>query len=156
MAAITTAAVAGAGVLLTVYSQQQAKKAGQRAADLNAQDSEENARLAQERAAEDGRQFRLSFRRDQERNVTAISASGIKQEGSPLEVLQDNASAAEHDYQNIIRGGAQQRDSYLRQARMYREGGAAGARAADINSAASLLSGAAKTYTTGKESGAFS
>jgi hypothetical protein len=134
---------------------QEQKKAGNKAAKLNAQDAEENARLAQERAKEDARMFRVSFRRDQESNKAAIGASGVKMEGSPLEVLYDNAASAEHDYQNILKGGAQQRDSYLRQARMFRAGGAAQARAADIGSAAALLQGAGSTYGAGQKSGAW-
>lgn len=156
MAAITTAVVAGAGTLLTVYGMQQQKKANQRAANLNAQESERNAQLSAQQAEEDARQFRLSFRRDQARNVAAIGASGIKMEGSPLEVLQDNAAGAERDYQNIKAGGEQQRQSYLRQAQMYREGGKAQAEAADIGSAAALLRGASSTYGTGQKSGAWS
>jgi hypothetical protein len=155
MAAVTTAVVAGASVLLTVYGQQEQKKAALKAAKLNAQDAEENARLTTIQAAEDARQFRLSFRRDQAKNVAAIGASGIKQEGSPLEVLQDNASMAEKDYQNIVAGGEQRRASYMRQARMYRQGGAAAARSADIQSAASILKGANDVYSTGQKSGAW-
>lgn len=156
MAAITTAVVAGAGTLLSVYGMQQQKKAQQRAADLNAQESERNAELSAQQASEDARQFRLSFRRDEARNIAAIGASGIRMEGSPLEVLQDNAAGAERDYQNIKAGGEQQRASYLRQANMYREGGRAAGEAGDIASAAALLSGASKTYTTGTQSGAWS
>lgn len=155
MAAVTTAVVAGAGTLLTVYGMQQQKKAAQRAADLNAQESEINAELVAKQAEEDARQFRLSFTKDNARNITAIGASGIKMEGSPMEVLQENAANAERDYQNIKAGGEQQRQSYLRQARMYREGGAAAAEAADIGSAAALLNGASNTYTTGTKSGAW-
>lgn len=156
MAAITTAVVVGAGTLLTVYGQQEQKKAAQRAGELNAQNAEQNAILAAKQAEEDARQFRLSFRRDTARNITAIAASGIKMEGSPLEVLADNASMAERDFQNIKAGGEQQRDSYLRQGRMFREGGEAAGRAADIGSAASLLQGAGNTYNAGTKSGAWS
>lgn len=156
MAAVTAAVVVGAGTLLTVYGQQEQKKAAKKAGELNAADALENARLAQQQADEDARQFKLSFRRDNARNVTAVAASGIKMEGSPLEVLQDNASMAESDYQKIKAGGAQQRDAYMRQARMYREGGKAAGRAADITSAATLLQGAGNTYTAGTKSGAWS
>lgn len=156
MAAVTAAVVVGVGTAITVYSMQEQKKAAQKAAKMNAADAEENARLAREQALEDGRQFRLSFRRDQAKNVAQIGASGIKQEGSPLAVLQDNATMAENDYQNIIRGGEQRRQSYLRQAHMFREGGSAAARAADLNSAAALLQGAGQTYGAGQKSGAWS
>lgn len=155
MAAITAAVVAGAGVALSVYGMQEQKKAAKKAGRLNAQDAEENARLSMERAKEDARMFRVSFRRDQDENIAAIGASGIKLEGSPLEVLHDNASAAEQDYQNILRGGEQQRDSYLRQARMFRSGAAAAGRAADIGSAATVLKGASDVYSTGQKSGAW-
>lgn len=156
MAAVTTAVVVGAGVLLSAYSMQEQKKAAKKAASLNAKDAEANAALSEQQAIEDERQFRLSFRRDQARNVAQIGASGIKQEGSPLAVLQDNASMAERDAENIRAGGVQQRNSYLRQAQMYREGGAAAARAADVGTAATLLRGAGDTYNAGTKSGAWS
>jgi hypothetical protein len=156
MAAVTTAVVAGAGILLSVHAQQEAKKANQKAADMNAADSERNAELARLQGEEDARQFRLSFRRDQARNIAQVGASGVKMEGSPLEVLQDNVISAERDYQNIKAGGAQQRESYLRQAGMYRQGGKAMGEAADIGTAATVLNGAAQVYGTGTKSGAWS
>jgi len=155
MAAITSAVVVGAGTLLTVYGQQEQKKAAQKAGELNAQNAEENARLAAQQAEEDARQFRLSFRRDEGRNKAAIGASGIKLEGSPLEVLQDNAAGAERDYQNIKAGGEQAANAYRRQAKMSREGASAAGQAADIASAASLLKGAGDTYGAGVKSGAW-
>ncbi len=155
MAAITTAVVAGAGVLMSYHGQQEQAKAARKAGKLNAADAMENARLAQERAIEDERMFRLSFKRDQGRNVAAIGASGIKMEGSPLEVLQDNASMAETDAINIRKGGEQERASYMRQAHMFRSGANAEARASQIKGAATLLSGASDTYDTGLKSGAW-
>ncbi len=154
MAAVTTAVVAGAGVLMAYYGSQQQAQAQKRAGRLNAQDAEENARLAQERAAEDERQFKVSFRRDTGSNLAAIGASGVKREGSPLEVLQDNAASAERDVINIRRGGEAQRDSYLRQANIYRQTGNAQSNATQISGAANLLSGAAGTYSTASKSGA--
>lgn len=155
MAAITTAAVVGAGALLSFYGSMEQAKAAKRAGQLNAKDAEENARLAMERAAEDERAFRLSFKRDQGRNVAAVGASGVRMEGSPLEVLQDNVAMAEHDAINIRKGGYQQRDSYLRQAQMSREGGRAAERGAYIQGAAGLLKSAGDVYGTGQKSGAW-
>ena len=155
MAAVTTAVVAGAGVLMSYYGQQEQAKAARKAGKLNAADAMENAQLALERSKEDERVFRLSFKRDQARNIAAIGASGIKLEGSPLEVLQDNAAMAEGDAINIRRGGEQQRDSYLRQANMFRQGANATARAAQIQGAATLLSGATSVAQTGQRSGAW-
>jgi hypothetical protein len=149
------AVIAGAGMLMQAYGSHAQGKAAKKAADLNAADSIENARLAEERAKEDERQFRLSFKRDQGRNVAAIGASGVKQEGSPLEVLQDNIAGAERDAQNIRRGGEIQRDSYLRQARSFKAGGRAASQAAGIGTASSFLSGASDVYSTGQRSGAW-
>lgn len=155
MAAVTTAVVAGLGVGLSLYGQQQQKKAYEAAANANAADAEENARLAREKAQEDARIFRLSFRRDQERNKAQIGASGVKVEGSPAEVLHDNAAMAERDYQNILRFGEQQRSSYLRQAGMHRTTGRMQMRAMNVQSAATLLQGANQVYDTGSRSGAW-
>lgn len=155
MAAITTAAVATVGVGLSIYGQQQQKKAAKRAGELNALDAEENAALSMERAKEDARIFQMTFRRDEARNKVGVAASGIKMEGSPLEVLQDNASNAEKDYQTIIKGGEMQRAAYKRQAQMFREGASATGRAMDIQSAATLLQGANSVYGTGQKSGAW-
>ncbi len=155
MAAVTTAAVAAVGVGMSFYGQMEAGKAARRAGELNAQDAEENARLSIARAAEDERQFRLSFRRENSRNIVNIGASGIKQEGSPIEALQDNAATAERDAQNIRAGGMQSRDAYLRQARNSRATGAAAGQAAQIQGAATLLSGAVSVSETGSKSGAW-
>lgn len=155
MAAITTAVVVGAGALMTYYGQQEQAKAAQRAGELNAEQSEKNAQLAAQRAAEDERQFRLSFRRDNARNVVAVAASGVKMEGSPLEVLQDNASMMERDANNIRAGGQQQVDAYRFQGKMYREGGDAAQRVGQIQGAATLLNGASNTYSAGSKSGAW-
>lgn len=155
MAAVTTAVVAGVGVGLSFYGSMEQAKAAKKAGKLNAQDAEWNAEMARQRAIEDERQFRLSFKRDQGRNVAAVGASGVRMEGSPLEVLQDNAAMAESDALKIRRGGEIEREGYLRQAKNFRSGGNAAARGAQIAGAANLLSGAADTMKTGSESGAW-
>jgi hypothetical protein len=155
MAAVTAAVVAGSGALLSYYGAREQAKAARRAGELNAADAMENARLARLAAIEDEKQFRLSFRRDQGMNVASIGSSGIKMEGSALEVLHDNAAMAEGDALKIRRGGMIAARSYERQAQIFRETGRAQGRAAEISGAAGLLSGAAGTYNTGKTSGAF-
>jgi hypothetical protein len=155
MAAVTTAVVAGLGTAMSVYGAVEQGKAAKKAAAMNAQEAELNAQLTAEKAAEDERQFRLSFRREQGRNQAAIGASGIKAEGSPLEVLQDNAAMAEQDALRIRRGGQIERDAFMRQAGNYRQAGRAASRAAGIGAAASLLSGAGNVYSTGQKSGAW-
>jgi hypothetical protein len=131
-------------------------RAAERAAKFNAAQAEKNARQAQERAIEDERAFRLSFRREQASNVTSIAASGVKLEGSPLEVLQDNAAMAEQDALKIRKYGALQAEAFRSEAQGYRMGGSAARRAGNIGGAANLLTGAANTYEVGQKSGAWS
>ncbi len=148
MAAVTTSLLV-AGTVAQLYGQQQQAKAGKAAARQNERDAQINAQQAMERAKEDERQFRVSFRRDTGANVAAISASGIKQEGSPLEVLRDNAAGAEQDAINIRKGGEAERGAYLRQAAGFRSERRAISNMAPIQGAATLLSGGAdiaKTY----------
>jgi len=156
MAAMTTAIIAGAGVAMQAYSSVQAGKAAKKAAKLNAQDAMINAEQAQQQALEDERQFRLSFKRDQARNVTSIAASGIKMEGSPLEVLQDNAAMAEGDALRIRQGGQMAADAYRRQAKIFKAGGQASERAGYISGASDLLKGGVDVYNVGQKSGAWS
>jgi len=155
VAAITTAVVAVGGAAMSFEGQRQAGKANKRAGELNAWEAGKQAQFARQQAQEDEKQFRLSFRRDQSSNVAAIGASGIKQEGSPLEVLRDNTASAETDAINIRRGGERSRSSFLRQASAFREGARASGRASAFSSAGSLLSGASNIVSTGRQAGAF-
>jgi hypothetical protein len=97
--------------------------------------------------------FRLSFNRDQGANVAAIGASGIKMEGSPLEVLRDNAANAESDALRIRKGGEIEAESFRRQARNLRQGGRAARQAGDIGAAAGLLQGSVQGYSAYKQAG---
>lgn len=136
----------GAGTIASAIGAGQEARASARAAKNNAREAELNARLAIERAQEDERQFRLSFRRDEGRNITAVGASGIKLEGSPIEVLRDNAANAERDAQNIRRAGELERSSYLRQAKNFKRAAKDARKAGDLAIASTLLSGAGQIY----------
>lgn len=155
MAAVTSAVVVGAGALMSYYGQQQQAEASKKAGELNAQSAEENAAISMRRAQEDARQFMIGFRKDTAQNRAQVGASGIQLEGSPLEVLQDNAASAERDYQNIIAGGTANRDAYYRSAKISRATGQAQSDAAQTGAAASLLQGAGSVYGAGRQSGAW-
>lgn len=147
MAAATAAAIiAGVGAAVSFYGAQEEARAAQRAARLNAQSAERNAMLAREKAAEDEKMFRLSFRREQESNIAQIAASGVKLEGSPMEVLRDNAAQAEGDALRIRKYGEIERESYLRQAHAFRVGGKNAQTAGQIGGAAALIGGAKNYY----------
>jgi len=142
MAAVTAVAVAGAGALMSSYSMAAQGNSEEISANYNAMVNEQNARRAMEQAREDEKQFRLSVRREQGANIAAISASGIILEGSPIEVLRDNARKASEDAIQIRMGGISQRDTHLQEAQFSRNSGASRQRAANIGAAASFLQGA--------------
>ena len=119
---------------------------------INAQNAEASGRLAKQRAADDEKQFRLAFRRDQGSNLTAIATSGIRLEGSALDVLRENSRVMEEDATNIRLGGLQQQQGFSRGARLSRFEGKSAARAAGIRglgAAANLLKVDTKEFGAG-------
>lgn len=149
MAAITSAVVAGAGALMSMEGARAEASAASFAGRMNADEAARQAKLAEEKAIEDEKQFRLSFRRDVASNEASISVSGIKLEGSPMEVLRDNAAMAEEDAQRIRRGGDRQRDSFRRQATGFRFGAQSAKRAGRTAVAGEALGGAGRILDSG-------
>lgn len=150
-AVVVAAAAAGMGALAAGAQ----ADAAQGAAIVNAQNAEYNAELTKKRALDDEKKFRQAFMRDQASNVARIGASGVRLEGSPLDLLYANNQLAEEDAQNIRMGGQREQSAYLREAQGYRIAGAAAGRAGTAGAAASLLSGTANTIQTGSQMGAF-
>lgn len=142
MAAVTSVVVAGVGLAMTAYGQAAQGNAAQISANYNSMINERNARLSREKAAEDEKQFRVSVRKQQGSNVARLGASGVNLEGSPLEVLRENARNAEHDAMAIRFAGEQEREKYLTEARFNRTSGQSAARAANLGATAQVLYGA--------------
>lgn len=133
------------GGLMQASAAQKAAAAQERADNANAKEAAINARLAKERAINDEREFRLSFRKDNASNIVAIAGAGIRLQGSAIEALRDNAIVAETDALRIRKGGDDERNSYLRQrvsfersARDSRSAGRAGASAALLGAGTSI------------------
>ena len=63
-----------------------------------------NARLSTIEAAEQSERVRAIGRQEASNNVTRIAKSGVRIEGSPLEVMAENAANLERQLQNIERG----------------------------------------------------
>jgi hypothetical protein len=165
------------GTGLSIYGQQQQKKAAQSAADWNAQQAdanaieaasvaEYNARLMENQALqtdmdarENIRRQRVEAKRYQATQRARFAKAGVTEEGSPLEVMAETAALLEMDAQEVNRqarvrtaelaaGAAEERRRGAFQAKQYRSQagferayGAAAGRAANIQSAATLLSG---------------
>lgn len=139
MAAVTSAIVGGVALAGSIAGSQMQADAARQAGEFNAQTAEENARLAKEKAVEDERRFRNMVRKQYGSNVASIAKSGIRLEGSALQVLRENARVAEEDAINIRRGGDIERARFLTEARFQRVTGSMGAAAANIQGAADTL-----------------
>jgi len=166
------------GTGLSIYGQQQQKKAAQSAADWNAAQAdanaieaasvaEYNARLMENQALqtdmdsrENIRRQRAEAKRYQATQRARFAKAGVTEEGSPLEVMAETAALLEMDAQEVNRqarvrtaelaaGAAEERRRGAFQAKQFRQQagferayGAAAGKAANIQSAATLLSGA--------------
>lgn len=143
MAATTALVIGGLGIGMSLISAGMQSNASQIAGNYEQMVNERNAELTKEKAIEDSKRFRLAMRYEHASNVTAIGASGVKLEGSPLEVLRSNAKKAREDAIAIRMGQLSTEQAYRTEARFARYSGRSGARAAEISGAASLLSGTA-------------
>lgn len=128
MAAASSIAIGAmaAGGLMSASGSAKQGAAAQEAGIYNQVMAEENAKRAIERAKEDERQFRISVRHQQASNRAAVAKSGVKLEGSPMEVLRANARKAEEDAIAIRMSGFDQAQGLRNQGEMeYRRGRAA-------------------------------
>lgn len=89
------------------------------AADFNAQIAKKNAGLAITQSLEEERQNRIESRRALGGMQAAYSASGVTSDLSAMDVLQDNASRAEHNALAIRKQGEITADAYRNQATQY-------------------------------------
>lgn len=133
--------VSVAGGLVAADGQKQAGKSARKASELEARSHERNAQLAIEQAAEKERQFRVQFAQFQGQTKAATAASGLRMEGSALDVLEANARAGERDALTIRHEGELQRLSHIESAAIVRAGGKAQQAASEAGATASLLGG---------------
>lgn len=142
MAAVT-AAIAGAGLLLSVMGQKQQAEAQRNAGKYNSDILKQKAKLAKQQSIDDEKQFRLSVRSEKGANIAQIGASGITLEGSPMEVLRSNASLAEKDAIAIRMAGENKKRQLRIEADFSRRTGMVRGNAQDMGATGSLLSGVA-------------
>lgn len=141
MAATTALVIGGLGIGMSMLSAGMQGNASIIAGNYEQMVNERNAEIAKEKAADDAKRFRLAMRQDQASNIAAVGASGIRLEGSPLEVLRSNAKKAREDAIAIRLGQLDVEQAYRREARFARYSGRSGASAAGISGAAAVLSG---------------
>lgn len=95
--------LAGTSLLMTLGSGFAANESGNAAADYTTQLAARNAYIARENARLEAAQFRRRFELEQGQFRVNVAKSGVTLEGSPLEVLADNASQAYLQEQLILR-----------------------------------------------------
>lgn len=139
--AVPALALMAGGTLMNVYGQYQQGKAAEKAAEYNARIQEITGRQKESLIRRQGRKELSRIR-------TAVSKSGVRMEGSPMEVLAESAANIEMDALNA-------RFGMETGATATRAEGKSRKRGANLSAAAQLLSGAGSTYAAGHQLGVF-
>ena len=115
--------------------------AAQSAANYNAKVAERNATIARNNAAVEAQAKARETKAVMGRTIAATAASGLQMEGSPLEVLSENARVGELDRLMILYNGQNAEYGYRADATLNRLQGKAAATTGFFNAAGSLLGG---------------
>lgn len=157
MAALPVIAVAmmAVGTIMSASAQAQQARDAKKAADFNASIAERNAGIARQQAAQDAMIQQRQARQQIGTAAAGYGASGIVMEGSPLDVLEASAAAAEMDRQTILYKGELRAMGYSDDATISRVQGQSAYNAGMSQAASKLLTGAAQTYSMGASMNAF-
>jgi hypothetical protein len=117
-------------------------KASSNASKFNARVADNNAVIAEQNAAADESRQRRAADRQLAQTRALVGAAGVTLEGSPLEVLEDQAMEAELDALNIRYGGALQASNYRSQSQLGRSAARSAMTQGYISAGSSLLKGA--------------
>lgn len=138
---VAPVALAAGGAGLKAVGSLKAGKKQKRAADYNAQVSEQQAQQAEYQASvEEKRQRQLASKVIGSARAQ-VGASGIAASGSALDVLADSAAKAEQDALLIRYGGKVAATNLRNQAQQQRKEGKAAKTAGYVSAASSLLKG---------------
>lgn len=143
MADPITLAIAGSAVLNAVGTFQQGRARAD-ASEFNAQIAEQNAALARQQGAENADRTRREGRRRAGAIRAAFGASGVSLEGSPIDVLTDQAVENELDALTAENQGLLQSTAFQNTASLDRANARNSRTGAIIGAGASLLSGASQ------------
>ena len=132
----------GGGVLGALGSYRQGQYA-QAEANFNASQLRIDAQIAQQNAFDQARQLREQGRFLQGAQRTRTAISGVRMEGTPLEIMAETAAKVQRDQVKIQAEGVWQAQNLRTQAKFTQQQGAAAAQAGTIGAFAGLLSGGA-------------
>lgn len=129
-----------AGTAMSVLGQLQQAQTARAVGRYNQQLSERNAAIARDQTAAEIIRQQRTARRVQGAARAAYGASGVTMEGSPLDVLEDNATQAELDTLTLRYRGELRAQGYEQEGAMARFRGDQQARAGRMAAAGTLLS----------------
>jgi hypothetical protein len=136
-----------------VFSALSSARAARKEAEYNAAINERNAGIARDQAAADaeaqGRHARMVIGRAR----AGYGASGVTQEGSPIDVLAMSAANAELDRQNILYRGELRAMGYQDTAALDRSRASAATQRGLEGAASSILTGGSKIYASRPQRG---
>ncbi len=141
-------ALAIAGTVFKVVGALSAASSARDSANYNAALAERNAGIATQQAAADEAQLRRTAAMRQGAARAAYGAAGVTLEGSPLDVLQASASAAEYDALNLRYRGELRSMGYADEAALNKSKAGSAMTAGYINAGAALFGGAGNYYET--------
>ncbi len=141
---------AALGGMISAVGELEEGKSKFRIAQMNSDNSLENARLTRIQTVEEERRQRVLGTKVLGRARASYGASGVQSnEGSALDVLQESARNAEMDALMIRFAGDQKAKSFERESKIYLKGGDAAYSNAQLRAAGSLFSTGAKASAGG-------
>lgn len=147
------AAIPFIALAFTVVSTISQAQAAKKEANYNAAISERNAGIARDQAAADAEAQGRFARQKIGAARAAYGASGVTQEGSPIDVLAMSAANAELDRQNILYKGELRATGYQDTANLDRMRGSSAVKRGYGEAASSILTGAGKYYSNKPQTG---
>lgn len=144
-----------ASTVMSVMGQLSQASAASSAAKYNAGINQQNARIATEQAASAAEQQRIDNYRKLGSIKAGYGASGVTNDGSPMDVLADSFTQGEYDVQNIIYQGKVRAAGYQNNASLDIAQGKNAKKSGYINAASDALLGGKKSYDSFKDAGYF-
>ena len=155
MAAVSTMVMASMAVAtaVTAYGQYQAGKAQEAAYEYNAKVQEQNAKVAQDKAAYEAERQAQRIRRLNATQRAAYAASGVQLSGTALDLMEDSTTQGEMDRLAILYGGDVEAANMRSEATLSRFQGKSAAAAGTSAAFGTLLGGASRIGMAGMEMG---
>ena len=141
VASIIGLGIQGYGLYQQTEGQKKAARAQKESANENASLLEKNASALEVQTLDDAARFRKEGQQFLSTQKTAIAASGVELEGSPLLALQESERALREDERRLIQAGMLQAQTEREKARITRKTGQLWGDVARYQNTATLLSG---------------